>query len=223
MIRGVSHSVLQLFDRPIAIPVATVDDPATAVELARSLARGGLDVLEITLRTPNAMQAVETVLREVPEIRVGVGTITTLEQLRQVAAAGAAFAVSPGIDEHLATDARDHEIPYMPGICTPSELMRALALGYAAVKVSPISTAGGVDLLRYLNSVFPAARFCPTGGIGEDNLREYLQTPGVFGAGLGWLAPADLVGSGDWPAIEERARSAAAICRQVIDSGGSEQ
>lgn len=222
MIRVVSQTVLQLFDRPTAIPVATVDDADAAVELAQALLRGGLHTLEITLRTGNAMDAVAMVTQQVPNIRIGVGTITRIEQLEQAVAVGASFGVSPGFDEQLAAGARSHDIPYIPGVCTPSELMRSLALGYNAVKVSPVAASGGIDLLKHLSTVFPAARFCPTGGISRDSLLEYLDAPGVFSAGCSWLAPRELIERGDWPAIEELARAATKICLTAWTNRGAE-
>lgn len=208
-----SQGVTQLFDTPTAIPVATVDDPGAAVELARALLRGGIDALEIVLRTPNAMQAAKKVAEQVPDIHLGIGTIRTIEQLAQAAAIGAGFGVSAGFDEQLAAGARRLNIPYMPGIVTASELMRALALGYDAVKVFPIVASGGTDLLRQLHAVFPEACFCPTGGISADDLRDYLDAPGVFSVGASWLAPAELIERRAWDEIASRARQAANICR----------
>lgn len=207
-----AKSLLKLFDRPTVIPVATVANADQAVALAGALQRGGLHSIEITLRTPAAAEAAAAVREAVPAIKLGIGTITSLEQLARAAEMGADFAMSPGLDEDLARAAHDFDLAYLPGICTPSELMRAIALGYDVVKVSPVAPLGGVSLITQLAAVFPGIAFCATGGICEDSLASYLAAPGVFAVGGGWLAPRSLLDDGDWAGVESLARRAAEIC-----------
>lgn len=207
-----AKSLLKLFDRPTVVPVATVANANQAVALAGALQRGGLHSIEITLRTPAAMEAAVAVREGIPGITLGIGTITKMEQLERAAEIGADFAVSPGLDERLARAAPGFDLAYLPGICTPSELMRAIALGYDAVKVSPVAPLGGVSLIAQLAAMFPGIAFCPTGGVREDSLASYLSAPGVFAIGGGWLAPRDLLEDGNWTEVESLARRAAGIC-----------
>ena len=213
-----SASLLDLFPQPTVIPVAVIDDEATAVELARALQRGGLHSIEITLRTAGAPQAAEAVREAMPDLQLGIGTVTRPEQLTWARELGAAFAVSPGLDETLVKQALDIGLPYLPGVFTPSELMQAQAMGCDAVKVFPASKAGGPGFLQQLASICPTARFCPTGGINQDNLTDYLAAPGVFSVGGSWLAPGSLMARADWSGIEDLARDAAETCRSLIRS-----
>lgn len=209
------RSILKLFARPSVIPVATVNGADEAVALAAALQQGGLNSIEITLRTPAALEAAVAVRAGVPGITLGIGTVTSLDQLQRAAEIGAEFAMSPGLDEGLARAALEFDLAYLPGICTPSELMRAIALGYDVVKVSPVAPLGGVGLINQLASVFPGIAFCATGGIREDTLASYLAAPGVFGVGGGWLAPRKLLDDRDWAAVESLARRAADICAGI--------
>ncbi|RMF94605.1 MAG: bifunctional 4-hydroxy-2-oxoglutarate aldolase/2-dehydro-3-deoxy-phosphogluconate aldolase [Gammaproteobacteria bacterium] len=208
-----SASFRELFPEPTVIAVLSIGEPELAVDVASALARGGLDSIELTLRVPGAMQAAQAVRDALPDVRVGIGTVTRSEQLAQAADIGADFAVSPGLDEQLALAAG--ELPYLPGVATPSELMRATALGFTELKVFPIATLGGPAFLAQLAPVFPQLRFCPTGGIREQDLPDYLAAPGVFAVGGGWLAPAPLIAARDWAAIEALAARACAACAQA--------
>lgn len=192
------------------MPVAVLNDASVAVDVARALVRGGIRVIEVTLRTPVALQAIEKIASLVPEITVGAGTVLSVADLKASAAAGAAFAISPGATQELLDTALDGPIPYLPAIATASELMSGLAAGYRCFKFFPAGAAGGIALLNALGGPFPEARFCPTGGITQATVKSYLDLPNVLCAGGSWLTPAEAVSKKDWPAIEALAAKAAA-------------
>ncbi|HEY6923862.1 MAG TPA: bifunctional 4-hydroxy-2-oxoglutarate aldolase/2-dehydro-3-deoxy-phosphogluconate aldolase [Steroidobacteraceae bacterium] len=191
------------------MPVVTVSDPTTAADLARALVRGGIRVIEVTLRTPVALRAIEVIAREVPEITVGAGTIVSVADLQSSAEAGAAFAISPGTTPALLAAGTNGPIPYLPAIATASELMAGLAAGYRCFKFFPAGAAGGIAMLNAFAGPFPEARFCPTGGISQATVKSYLDLPNVLCAGGSWLTPADAVGRRDWSVIESLASKAA--------------
>lgn len=190
------------------IPVITIERVEDAVPLARALVAGGLRLLEITLRTPSALTAAEAIVANVPEAIVGIGTVLTKRDLELASEIGAQFALSPGATQTLLEAAAAHDLPFIPGIATSSELMAALAHGFDIVKFFPAVPAGGIATLAALSGPFPQVRFCPTGGIGEANLREWLAQPNVIAVGGSWLTPAAEVNTGAWNAITERARRA---------------
>jgi 2-dehydro-3-deoxyphosphogluconate aldolase / (4S)-4-hydroxy-2-oxoglutarate aldolase len=192
------------------MPVVTVSDPTIAVDLARALVRGGIRVIEVTLRTPVALRAIEVIAREVPEITVGAGTVLSAQDLRASAEAGAAFAISPGATPALLAAGSNSPIPYLPAVATASELMAGLAAGYRCFKFFPAGAAGGIAMLNSFHGPFPEARFCPTGGITQATVKSYLDLPNVLCAGGSWLTPADAVGKKDWRLIEVLASKAAA-------------
>ena len=193
------------------IPVITLERVEHAVPLARALVAGGLRLLEITLRTEAGLAGAAAIIAEVPEAVVGIGTVLTPDDLARSAAIGARFALSPGATPELLAAAAGGSIPFLPGVATASELMQALAHGLDAVKFFPAASAGGIPALRALAGPFPAARFCPTGGIGEDDAAGWLAVPNVAAVGGSWLTPAADVRAGRWDAITERARRAAAL------------
>lgn len=190
------------------VPVLVVPRLEQAVPLARALVAGGLRVLEITLRTPAALDAIAAVAREVPGAIVGAGTVTRADELEAVAAAGGVFAISPGLTPELLDAAARGPIPLIPGIATASELMTGLQQGYDHFKFFPAGPAGGVQMLRAFAGPFPGATFCPTGGIGVDDYRDYLALPNVACVGGSWVAPAAAVERGDWDSITSLARAA---------------
>jgi 2-dehydro-3-deoxyphosphogluconate aldolase / (4S)-4-hydroxy-2-oxoglutarate aldolase len=192
------------------MPVVTVSDPTTAADVARALVRGGIRVIEVTLRTPVALRAIELIAREVPEITVGAGTVLSVGDLQSSAEAGAAFAISPGATPALLDAGTHGPIPYLPAIATASELMAALAAGYRCFKFFPAGAAGGIAMLNSFAGPFPEARFCPTGGISQATVKSYLDLPNVLCAGGSWLTPADAVRRKDWSVIESLAAKAAA-------------
>jgi len=193
------------------IPVLTVTDLNAAVPLARALAAGGLRVLEVTMRTPVALAAIEAMRRAVPEAIVGVGTLTRPVDFAGAGRAGAQFGVTPGLTPELAAAARGARFPLLPGVMTPTELIGARALGYDVLKLFPAQQAGGIAMLKALGAPFPDVLFCPTGGITRASAADFLALPNVVCVGGSWLAPAELMAAGDWAAIEALARDAAAL------------
>ena len=188
------------------IAVVTIADAAQAAPLARALVKGGVPAIEITLRTPAALAAIEAAAG-VEGAVVGAGTVLTVQDLRAAAEVGARFAVSPGSTPTLLAEARGAAIPLLPGVATASELMMGLELGYSHFKFFPAEAAGGAAVLKGLAGPFAQAKFCPTGGISLDNGRDYLALPNVLCVGGSWLTPEKLVAAGDWDAIEALARS----------------
>ena len=193
------------------IPVIRIARIEHAVPLARALARGGLKAIEITLRTPVALDAIRAVASEVEEAVVGAGTILDAGQFEAAAAAGSRFIVSPGLTETVARAAEDSPVPLLPGSVTASELMAAMDLGYTMLKFFPAEQAGGAPYLKSLASPFAGIRFCPTGGVTEKNAASYLGLPNVVCVGGSWVAPDDLVEAGRWSDIEALARAAAGL------------
>jgi 2-dehydro-3-deoxyphosphogluconate aldolase/(4S)-4-hydroxy-2-oxoglutarate aldolase len=167
-------------------------------------------VIEVTLRTPVALQAIAAIARSVPEITIGAGTVCSVSDLKAVAEAGAAFAISPGATPTLLSAGASGPIPYLPAIATASELMAGLAAGYRHFKFFPAGAAGGIAMLNCLGGPFPEARFCPTGGITQETVKSYLDQPNVLCAGGSWLTPAAAMTKKDWGLIESLAAKAAA-------------
>lgn len=192
------------------MPVVVIQEAELAPELAQAFVRGGLRVVEVTLRTSAALAAIEAIARRVPEIAVGAGTVLSGEDLRAAAKAGATFAISPGATPALLDAAASATIPYLPAVATASELMQGLAAGYHCFKFFPAAQAGGMAMLKAFAGPFPQARFCPTGGITEETVKSYLDLPNVLCAGGSWLSPADALAARDWKRIETLASRAAA-------------
>ncbi len=198
--------------RSIAVvPVLTIDKRADAVPLARALVAGGLTALEITLRTPDALQALGDIARHVPGALVGAGTVLTAEQGAAAIAEGARFLVSPGVTQKLIDAAARWDQPLLPGAATASEAMRLLEAGYAFQKFFPAEQAGGVAALKALASPLAAISFCPTGGVNAANASAFLACPNVVCVGGSWVAPATLVAVGDWAGITRLATAAAGL------------
>jgi 2-dehydro-3-deoxyphosphogluconate aldolase/(4S)-4-hydroxy-2-oxoglutarate aldolase len=193
------------------VPVITIDNVKNAVPLARALIAGGLRVVEITLRTDAGLKAAEAILREVPDAIVGLGTVITPQDMESVAKIGAAFALSPGMTPDLLEVAAEFNMPFVPGIQTASELVACTTRGFELVKFFPAVPAGGLAALNALSGPFPTVRYCPTGGINEKNVAEWLAHPQVIAVGGSWIAPAADIRAGAWSVIEARARSAAAL------------
>jgi 2-dehydro-3-deoxyphosphogluconate aldolase/(4S)-4-hydroxy-2-oxoglutarate aldolase len=193
------------------IPVVTVDDAATAVPLARALVAGGLRVIEITLRTGAAQDAIAAIAAEVEGAVVGAGTVLGKGQLVASEKAGARFFVSPGASPDVLAAARDSAVPLMPGAATATEVMTLMDEGYTIQKFFPAGPAGGLAYLKALAAPLPAIGFCPTGGIGAANAADYLALANVVCVGGSWVTPNDAVAAGDWGRIEKLAREAAAF------------
>lgn len=194
------------------IPVLTVPDAARAEGLARALVAGGLPALEVTLRTPAALEAMRA-MAGVPGAVVGAGTLMTPEDVRAAKAAGARFGVSPGFTERLLDAAEAAGLPLLPGVATPGEAMRAAERGLGVLKFFPAEQNGGAAVLAAWAAPLARLRFCPTGGVSARNAPDYLRLPNVACVGGSWVAPADAVAAGDWARIEALAREAAALPR----------
>ncbi|MFF8472301.1 bifunctional 4-hydroxy-2-oxoglutarate aldolase/2-dehydro-3-deoxy-phosphogluconate aldolase [Streptomyces sp. NPDC015414] len=212
-----SASAASVLDLAPVVPVVVVSDVSDAVPLARALVAGGLPAIEVTLRTPAALDAIRAIAGAVPEAVVGAGTVLTPEQVDDCVAAGARFLVSPGWTDALLEAMRGSGVPFLPGVSTTSEVVALLERGVREMKFFPAQAAGGTAYLRSLAGPLPQARFCPTGGIGPATAPEYLSLPNVRCVGGSWMLPADAVTAGDWGRIEELARAAAGL----RDAGGT--
>mgnify|MGYP006186568751 FL=1 len=183
--------------------------------MAKALLAGGIKVLEVTLRTPVALDAIRLLAQEVPDAIVGAGTVTTAAQLQQVLDAGAKFAISPGLTRELLQAGKESAIPLIPGIASISELMEGTGLGYTHFKFFPAEAAGGVKTLKSIHGPFADIRFCPTGGINEKNFLEYLALPNVRCVGGSWIVPDDAIANGDWDRITQLCIEAVAKAKTV--------
>lgn len=199
-------------DAPV-IPVIVLQDRAHAVPLARALVAGGIRMLEVTLRTPVALQCIEAIAKEVPEAVVGAGTVRSAADAQAAVLAGARFAVSPGYTPAIGKACRDLGLALLPGVATGSEILMAQEDGYDALKFFPALQSGGAPMLKAWAGPFNDVRFCPTGGVSTANAPEFLALPNVACVGGSWLTPADVVAAGDWPRITRLAAEAAALKR----------
>lgn len=207
-----SHATLALCRLAPVIPVLVIDDLRHAAPLARALVAGGLPVLEVTLRTPAALEAIAEMAR-VPGARVGAGTVLSAHDAARARAAGAEFAVSPGATPALVSACSAQGLPLLPGAATASEVMALMEAGYRTLKFFPAEAAGGIPLLQALRGPLPQALFCPTGGITEASAPDWLNLQNVVCVGGSWVAPGALMRAGDWAGIERLARAAAALPR----------
>jgi len=210
-----SHSLAQrvdaVFARAPVIPVITIERIEDALPLCRALADNGLPVLEVTLRSACALNAITLIARELPEACVGAGTVLSARDLDAAARAGAQFAISPGATEALYAAAAEAAIPLIPGIATAGELMRGLELGWQRFKFFPAEASGGVAALKGFAGPLPQARFCPTGGIDAARAPVYLALPNVACVGGSWMLPPQAVRAGDWARIAQLAQAAAQL------------
>ena len=205
------EKLTELVKAATVIPVLTIKRLEHAVPLARALVAGGVRVLEVTLRTPVAIEAARAMIAEVPDAIVGIGTILNPDDLRRAEALGAKFGISPGATPELLKAAAASALPFAPGIATASELMQALAHGFDLVKFFPAEPSGGIKALRALAGPFPNIRVCPTGGIGEANAASWLAEPNVLAVGGSWLCPAAEIRAGNWAGIT-------AMCERTMKS-----
>jgi 2-dehydro-3-deoxyphosphogluconate aldolase/(4S)-4-hydroxy-2-oxoglutarate aldolase len=190
------------------IPVVTMEDPDHAVPVARALLAGGIGVIEVTLRTGRALEALATIASDVPEILVGAGTILTPQQADDAVECGAQFVVSPGASLRLLERLVSLPVPVLPGVATVSEMLTALEHGLTELKFFPAGPAGGAGFLSAVAAPVPEARFCPTGGVTPDNMADYLALPNVPAVGGSWLTPASLLAAQDWQQISALAEDA---------------
>ncbi len=190
------------------VPVVVVTDPAQAVPMAEALLAGGVDVIEITLRSPAALAAIEAVARAVPAMQVGAGTVTRASEVAQVMGAGARFGLSPGATPALLDEVKRAQLPFIPGVATPGEAMAARDAGFGLMKCFPAAQLGGVEVLKAWGGPLPDLKFCPTGGVSLANMNQFLALPNVAFVGGSWLTPAAAVQAGDWATITRLAREA---------------
>jgi 2-dehydro-3-deoxyphosphogluconate aldolase / (4S)-4-hydroxy-2-oxoglutarate aldolase len=197
-------------DAPV-IPVIVLNDVNHAVPMARALVAGGIRMLEVTLRTPVALQCIERIAKEVPEAVAGAGTVRTPAEAQAAARAGARFAVSPGFTNSIGQACRDNGLPLLPGVATGSEIMMAQEAGYTELKFFPAMQAGGPAMLKSWSGPFFDVKFCPTGGVSASNAKEFLSLPNVICVGGSWLVPNDALAVGDWARITALAAEAVLI------------
>ncbi|GAA6833166.1 bifunctional 4-hydroxy-2-oxoglutarate aldolase/2-dehydro-3-deoxy-phosphogluconate aldolase [Helicobacter pylori] len=191
------------------VPVVVIENIKDAVPLAQSLIEGGIQIIEVTLRSSCALEAIELIAKNVPKMCVGVGTILNPTQLEQAQNRGAEFLISPGLTIKLLEYAKKKDMPLIPGVSSSSEVMQALELGYNALKFFPAEYCGGVKLLNAFNGPFKGVKFCPTGGISADNMRSYLNLENVLCVGGSWLTPKNLIQNKEWDKITE-------ICKRSL-------
>ncbi|WRD00936.1 bifunctional 4-hydroxy-2-oxoglutarate aldolase/2-dehydro-3-deoxy-phosphogluconate aldolase [Helicobacter pylori] len=191
------------------VPVVVIENIKDAVPLAQSLIEGGIPIIEVTLRSSCALEAIELIAKNVPKMRVGAGTILNPTQLEQAQNRGAEFLISPGLTPSLLEHAKKKDMPLIPGVSSSSEVMQALELGYNALKFFPAEYCGGVKLLNAFNGPFKGVKFCPTGGISADNMCSYLNLENVLCVGGSWLTPKDLIQNKEWDKITE-------ICKRAL-------
>ena len=209
--KAASANIRDIMAMCAVIPVLTIQRLEHAVPLAEALVRGGLRVLEVTLRTSCALEAIRAMRAAVPDAIVGGGTLTRACDFSDCAAAGAQFGVTPGLTAELVAAAAKSAFPLLPGIMTPTELIAARAAGFGACKLFPAQQAGGIGMLKALGGPFPDHVFCPTGGVTRANAVEYLALPNVLCVGGSWITPTAAMATGDWATIESLAREAAAL------------
>ncbi len=191
------------------VPVVVIENIKDAVPLAQSLIEGGIQIIEVTLRSSCALEAIELIAKNVPKMRVGAGTILNPTQLEQAQNRGAEFLISPGLTIKLLEYAKKKDMPLIPGVSSSSEVMQALELGYNALKFFPAEYCGGVKLLNAFNGPFKGVKFCPTGGISADNMHSYLNLENVLCVGGSWLTPKNLIQNKEWDKITE-------ICKRSL-------
>ncbi|MFP6304473.1 bifunctional 4-hydroxy-2-oxoglutarate aldolase/2-dehydro-3-deoxy-phosphogluconate aldolase [Helicobacter pylori] len=201
--------IIEILQISPIVPVVVIEDIKDAVPLAQSLIEGGIPIIEVTLRSSCALEAIELIAKNVPKMRVGAGTILNPTQLEQAQNRGAEFLISPGLTIKLLEHAKKKDMPLIPGVSSSSEVMQALEWGYNALKFFPAEYCGGVKLLNAFNGPFKGVKFCPTGGISADNMRSYLDLENVLCVGGSWLTPKDLIQNKEWDKITE-------ICKRAL-------
>ena len=206
-------TALQVMQDAPVIPVIVLSDVTQAMLLARALVAGGIRMLEVTLRTPEALACIEAIARQVPDAVIGAGTVRSAADAQAAASAGARFAVSPGYTVKVGQACRDLGLPLLPGVATGSEIMMAQEDGLTQLKFFPALQAGGTAMLKAWGGPFGDVRFCPTGGVSPANAAEFLALPNVVCVGGSWLTPADAVAAGDWTRITTLAREASQLAR----------
>ena len=202
--------LIQSLETKRVVPLVQSDDPKVALKISEALLEGGLDVLEVVLRTDAALDCLEAIVKEFPHAHVGAGTVLSADQSQEVIRRGATFIVSPGLDEASVKVAQDAGLPILPGVATASEMQRAWNLGLRTVKLFPASLVGGPKIIKALSDVFRDVRVMPTGGVNPQNLKDYIAVPAVLACGGSWLTPQDAIANGDFAAITKLAKEAIA-------------
>jgi len=203
--------LLNSLEEKRVVPLVQSEDPATALKISEALLEGGLDVLEVVLRTDAALDCLEAIAKEFPQAHVGAGTVLSADQSQDVIRRGATFIVSPGLDPASVKLAQSADIPILPGVSTATEALSAYNMGLRTVKLFPASVVGGPKMLKALGSVYRDMRFMPTGGVNPQNLSDYLAVPSVLACGGSWLTPKAAIEAGDFAAITKLAKDAIAI------------
>ncbi len=201
--------IIEILQISPIVPVVVIEDIKDAVPLAQSLIEGGIPIIEVTLRSSCALEAIELIAKNAPKMRVGAGTILNPTQLEQAQNRGAEFLISPGLTIKLLEHAKKKDMPLIPGVSSSSEVMQALEFGYSTLKFFPAEYCGGVKLLNAFNGPFKGVKFCPTGGISTDNMRSYLNLENVLCVGGSWLTPKHLIQNKEWDKITE-------ICKRSL-------
>ena len=197
------------------VPVVVLEDVEQAVPTARALLKGGIDAMEITFRTSAAKASIAKVAREVPEINVGAGTVINVEQLHDAVDAGAKFIVSPGSDPEVIAEAHRLNVPIIPGVVTPSEIMMGLKLGVKVFKFFPAESYGGLKTIKALCGPFPQIKFIPTGGISQANAGEYFKNPKILAVGGSWMVSRDMIAAGDFDGITAKSLAATRLYKEI--------
>ena len=201
-----NSDLLQYLSISPVIPVVVLNEADSALPLAEALVSGGVNIIEITLRTECALQGISNIRESLPDMIVGAGTVTNVNSIQKAAKAGAHFLVSPGVTKPLLDGAHYHSIPLLPGASTPSEAMVLLQQGFQFQKFFPAEAAGGTKMLSSIAGPLPEITFCPTGGINDSNIEDYLRIKNVICAGSSWVAESDLIQQNNWSEITRRAR-----------------
>lgn len=204
----------ELLEKVPVVPVVVIDDASKAVSVANALVEGGLPVIEVTMRTAAAADAIAAIAADVPDALIGAGTVLSGEQARTIVAAGAKFIVSPGLHDDVVAAANEMSVPVIPGVATATEAQYAWNLGLRVLKFFPAGQAGGISMIKALAAVFRDVVFMPTGGVSAKNLHEYLEVPAVLACGGSWLTPADAIENGDFQRITGLAKEAVAIAAE---------
>ncbi|MCO4785481.1 bifunctional 4-hydroxy-2-oxoglutarate aldolase/2-dehydro-3-deoxy-phosphogluconate aldolase [Marinomonas atlantica] len=202
-----TYTAAQVMTATPVVPVIVVDNVEQAVNLGKALVAGGVPVLEVTLRTDAALEAISALRKEVPDAIVGAGTVCTRAQYIQAVEAGSQFIISPGLTPDLLAVGKEYDIPYLPAVATISDILLGIEYGYDHFKFFPAEVNGGVKALKAFSGPMPHIRFCPTGGINEKNYKDYLALESVLCVGGSWIVPTDLVQAGKWDEITELAKS----------------
>lgn len=207
------RSMRDILARAPVMPILTIHDAGVAGDLARALVDGGVFVFEVLLRTPAALEAIRAMKKAAPEADIGAGTLLTRQDVGRAMDAGAGFGVSPGLTPELGDAVRAAGLPFLPGVASASEVMRAMEFGFLELKIFPAQGRAGAPWIQAMSGVFPSVKFCPTGGIKPEDISEYLVLPNCMTVGGSWVAPADLVAARNWSAITALARQASGMAK----------